>query len=139
MIKCLSNNINFFWLIDFLQCILKSHDRAVCLQTKNLVKRFCHDKFIVYFWKNVSNDIHMFVFIMHCQKSVKRTLIYHLGKHRVIYIENQLLLNIKLNRDDWWLLFYYPYQLMTKKDINHFKGQQKPVSWPLQLLKGWNF
>ena len=28
---------------------------------------------------------------------------------------------------------------MTKKDINHFKGQQKPVSWPLQLVKGQNF
>ena len=41
--------------------------------------------------------------------TVKRTLIYHLGKHRVIYIENQLLLNIKLNRDDWWLLFYDSY------------------------------
>ena len=26
-----------------------------------------------------------------------------------IYIENQLLLNIKLNRDDWWLLFYDSY------------------------------
>ena len=45
-----------------------------------------------------------------------------------IYIENKLLLNIKLNRDDWWLLFYDSYKLMTKKDINHFKGQQKPVS-----------
>ena len=26
-----------------------------------------------------------------------------------IYIEYQLLLNIKLNRDDWWLLFYDSY------------------------------
>ena len=47
---------------------------------------------------------------------------------RYLYIENQLLLNIKLNRGDWRLLFYDSYQLMTKKDINHFKGQQKPVS-----------
>ena len=39
----------------------------------------------------------------------KRTLIYHLGKHRVIHIENQLLLNIKVNRDEWWLLFYDSY------------------------------